>query len=151
MVPQNYQGFGAQAGCMWAWEKKKVESGEIVALKLGDCGKRFILDMYKCIKIMHKDGFNVIVDDVWMDKDLLNKIFAEILNDCKVYFIGVNCDLKILQEREIARNNRVVGSAIGQHELVHQFYEYDFIVDTSQTSSRDCALKIKDYLESDHQ
>jgi len=147
MIPKDYQGFGKKAGCMWAWEKVQGDSGEIVTLKLGDLGEKFVLGVYRCIKMMYQDGFNVIVDDVWMEKELLNKIFADILSDCKVYFIGVNCDLQILQEREIARNNRVVGSTRGQHELVHQFCEYDFVVDTSQTSSRDCALKIKEFID----
>lgn len=31
--------------------------------------------------------------------------------------------------------------------MVHSFYEYGVTIDTSQTSSRDCTLQIKEFVE----
>lgn len=148
MVSSAHQGFGAHAEQMWAWKKSQDSTGkELMELKLGHLGKRYIMAMYTCISQMAHEGFPVIVDDVCMDKALLQKIAAEILSEHTVYFIGVHCSLPVLEERERLRNNRVINSARGQYELVHQGYEYDFTVDTSNTTAHDCAVQIKNYIE----
>lgn len=146
MVPSKYQGFGAKAKQMWCWEKSSDTNGELVKLNMGARGNSYVLGIYECVKIMAKRNFNIIVDDVCLDEKLMKQIAAN-LNQFKIYFVGVMCNLDILEQRERSRGNRVIGSARGQHNVVHSFYEYDVTVDTSQTSSRDCALQIKEFVE----
>lgn len=146
MVPSDYQGLGIKASQMWSWEKTSDNQGELMTLKMSARGKSYILGMYECIEIMTKRSFNVIVDDVCLDADLL-KIIATKLYPLKIYFVGVTCQIHVLEERERLRGNRVINTARDQHDKVHRFYEYDVMVDTSKTSTRDCALQIKAFIE----
>jgi chloramphenicol 3-O phosphotransferase len=146
MVPSNYQGFGVNAAQMWRWEKSFDDYGELMTLKVGPRGQSYVLGMYDCVKVMAERGFNVIVDDVCLDPELLKQCVAK-LRVFKIYFIGVTCQLNVLEERERLRGNRVINSARGQHGVVHRSYEYDLMVDTSQTSACDCALQIKAFVE----
>lgn len=146
MVPSNPQSLGAKSAEMWSWEKSSDDRGELMTLNVSPRGKSYILGMYECVRIMAARGFDIIVDDVCLDVELLQQI-ATMLSQFKVYFIGVTCQLHVLEERERSRGNRIINSARSQHGVVHRFYKYDVTVDTSETSAHDCALHIKTYIE----
>lgn len=146
MVPANYQGLGKNAAQMWSWEKSSDDQGELMTIKVGSRGNSYILGMYECVKIMATRGFNIIIDDVCLDVELLKKIALE-LRQFTTYFIGITCQLTVLEKRERLRGNRLINSARGQHTIVHHSYKYDIIVDTTETSARDCALQIKTFIE----
>lgn len=146
MVPSSKQGFGVKATQMWIWEKSSDSSGALLTLNVGPRGKLYILGMYDCIKIMAERGFNIIIDDVCLDAELMKQIAAN-LNQFKIYFVGVMCRVDILEQREYLRGNRIIGSARGQYDIVHSAYSYDITVDTSETSALDCALQIKEFIE----
>lgn len=144
MAPSNHQCMRATQ--MWSWDKISDDHGTFMKLNVGPRGKTYILTMYECIGLMAKRGFNIIVDDVCLDAVLLKQVAAK-LNTFDVYFVGVTCKLSVLEERERLRGNRVIGSARGQYEVIHSYYDYDLMVDTSETSARDCALQIKAFIE----
>jgi chloramphenicol 3-O phosphotransferase len=144
MVPANIQMHTIND--MWTWNKSYNAHGELMKLNVGQRGKTYILAMYECIELMAHRGFNIIVDDVCLDIDLLKHI-ATTLSSCDVYFIGVYCQLPVLEERERLRGNRVIHSARGQYEIVNHCYEYDTMVDTTETSAHDCALHIKTFID----
>ena len=65
-----------------------------------------------------------------------------------VYFIGVYCDLSILQEREFLRRDRTIGLANDQFDRVHAgTHEYDFTVNSSHKSSFELAQEILDFID----
>ncbi len=146
MVPTNYQGKGKNAAQMWCWEKSTDQQGELMTIKVGPRGNSYILGMYECVKIMATRGFNIIIDDVCLDAELLKQIAQE-LSQFKTYFIGVICQLAVLEQREHLRGNRIINSARGQYNIVHRAYTYDFTVDTTETSAHDCALQIKAFIK----
>ncbi len=150
MVPSTHQHVETTAIEMWNWEQGFDNRGEFLTLNVGPRGKTYILTMYECIGLMAERGFNVIVDDVCLDASLLKQVAAK-LSPFDVYFIGITCQLPILEERELLRGNRIIGSARGQHNVVHSCYEYDLTIDTSKTSTRDCALQIKTFIEKNPQ
>jgi len=84
MVPSKFQGFGAKSAQMWSWEKSFDNKSELLTLKVGPLGKSYILGMYECVEIMAKRSFNVIVDDVCLDAELLKQIATK-LSKFKVY------------------------------------------------------------------
>src|SRR2546428_479887 len=64
----------------------------------------------------------------------------------KVYFIGVKAPLEVLEQRERARGDRVLGRARGQykiHDFVYKHGSYNLEIDTSLHTSQECALIIK--------
>ena len=61
-------------------------------------------------------------------------------------FIGVRCPLAVLEQRERARGDRLVGHARGHAHLVHAHGLYDLEVDTSVAGPEECAEQILRHL-----
>lgn len=83
----------------------------------------------------------VIVDTVAWSLGSLSG-FVEALWDRQVFAIGLHCPLAVLEAREQARNNRSIGLARQQFDLVHKDALYNLEIDTSSMSSDACAEKI---------
>jgi chloramphenicol 3-O-phosphotransferase len=59
-----------------------------------------------------------------------------------VVWVGVRCDPAVAESRELRRPDRTRGVAREQAERVHQGVSYDIVVDTSETSTAECATSI---------
>lgn len=80
------------------------------------------------------------------DKQL--KSYVDKLADHTVYFIGVKCDLAIMQEREYLRRDRALGLSNDQFYRVHTgMREYDFTVDTSNSSVFEVTKEIITFID----
>ena len=64
-----------------------------------------------------------------------------------ILFVGVHCPLEILKEREIARGDRIIGTAEIQFPHVHKGKKYDIEVHTDRTNSYNCASIITDFMK----
>ena len=91
---------------------------------------------------------NLIIDEVLFHEDSL-KSYAENLKHHTVYYIGIFCDLKVMQEREILRRDRSIGLANDQIGRVHQdtLNSYDFKVDTTNISPFEAARQILTFID----
>ena len=78
-----------------------VESG-------AECGKLFSV-MPQFAEMLADRGNNLIIDEVLFDENAL-KAYVHHLKDHTVYYIGVFCDLAVMQEREILRRDRCIWS-----------------------------------------
>ena len=58
-------------------------------------------------------------DEVLFDENAV-KAYAKHLQDHIAYYIGVFCDLEVMQEREILRRDRCIGLSNDQIDRVHQ-------------------------------
>ena len=65
-----------------------------------------------------------------------------------VLSVGVTCPIEILEQRERARGDRVLGRARGLAEVVHSFMSYDVIVETGAMSTPQCVAAVLVALES---
>ena len=96
-------------------------------------------------------GYNLIIDEVFINSNDSNKrlkSYVDKLVDHTVYFIGVKCDMAILQEREYLRQDRMIGMSNNQFDRVHTgTREYDLTVDTSNASVFDVAKEIITFIE----
>ncbi|WP_309709140.1 AAA family ATPase [Armatimonas sp.] len=90
-----------------------------------------------CIAALADCGNCVIVDTVADDKEALVAC-ARLLSKANVLFVGVHCDLVVLEARELARGDRSPGTARRQHERVHTHSHYDIEVDTSTATTAEC-------------
>lgn len=95
-------------------------------------------------------GNNLIIDEVLFDENAL-KACVHHLKDHTVYYIGVFCDLAVMQEREILRRDRCIGLSNDQIDRVHQgvLNSYDFKVDTTAISPFEAARLILKFAD-DH-
>jgi chloramphenicol 3-O phosphotransferase len=86
-------------------------------------------------------GNPVIFDHVLHDRGMFESC-QRAFDGLAVFTVGVFCPLDILEARERARGDRVIGRARGLADVVHSFCDYDVVVDTGRTQLNDCVAEI---------
>lgn len=100
---------------------------------------------HNSIKGLLKAGCRLIIDSAWIDKqeiDNLNKV----LEPFSVLRVGVKCRLSVCEEREKNRGDRAIGLAKSEFPVVHQYMNYDLIVDTTENSPNRAAKEVINHL-----
>ncbi len=127
--------------------------------KLGEPGSRLwqsvfnqmLSGFHHSLAALAAAGNNLIVDHLLMQGVEPHNWLTEcvdVLEPFTVYLIGVHCPLEELQRRERARRDRNEGLAASQIDRVHRHGVYDLEVDTACFSAEQCALTIKQLVES---
>ena len=96
--------------------------------------------------MLAQKGHFIIVDDVSFGKKQVDK-WKELLKGFNVVWIGVNAPLEVLEQREKARGNRILGSARAQFHKVHVDTVYDLEIDTYHSCATENVQKIKLLIE----
>jgi len=123
------------------------ERGPLMSVKSKPTGDKLFGAMPDFAHMLGSRGNNLIIDDVLFDDKQL-KSYVDKLADHTVYFIGVKCDLAIMQEREYLRRDRALGLSNDQFDRVHTgTREYDLTVDTSNTSVFNVAKQIINFID----
>lgn len=91
-------------------------------------------------------GNDVVADYLFSERWRLLDCL-EVLAGYRVVFVGVHCAPDELARRERARGDREAGLALAQYPLVHSHGQYDLECDTTSASPRECATRIKDFLD----
>ncbi len=117
-----------------------------LATESGAMGSRLFSSMHKVIQLLSLEGMNVVADYVMVEPEWVGEC-ARLFSPLPAYFVGVQCPLEVLIQREFARKDRTLGQAEAQFPLVHKDIIYDLVVDTSLLSIEECALKIKEYID----
>jgi chloramphenicol 3-O phosphotransferase len=146
MMPHKYLPFGTKAEEGFRFIPGKNDKGPLMMIEAGQWGKKVFSTLPLTVNLLANHGNNVIVDEVLLsEKDLQNYI-----NACyshKVYFIGVFCDLSIMQEREILRHDRAIGLSNDQLRKVHpEARAYDMKIDATNQTSFVLASSILDFI-----
>jgi chloramphenicol 3-O phosphotransferase len=102
----------------------------IVSIRPTEYGDRLIRGLHASVAALADEGLDVIVDHVlteagWVDH--LERTFA----GRPVVRVAVTCPLAVTEERERARNDRTLGQARAQFDLVHRHLKPDVTLDTS--------------------
>lgn len=124
------------------WQAVTLDDGSAAfKISAGEYGKK-INDAYRQTTAnLAQMGLKLIIDDVTNGNEEL-QLWRILLKPYNVIYVGVLCDAEILQKRETARGNRKIGTAIEQNQRVHRDIEYDFCVDSSNMSAKQCAQAI---------
>jgi chloramphenicol 3-O phosphotransferase len=93
-----------------------------------------------------RSGNDVIVDDVFIDRLWLDAWRKDLVG-LDWLLVGVLAPLKVLEERERIRGNRIAGEARAQFDVIHRGIDYDFTVDTARQSPDECAHAVLAALE----
>lgn len=107
--------------------------------------RRMRAGFHRSVAAMAQAGNDVVVDHLFSEPWRLQDCL-EVLEGLDVVLVGVHCPLEELERREQARGDRTPGMAAKQFQVVHQHGLYDFEVDTSTSSPRECAEAIKEFL-----
>ena len=130
------------------WKNVELPNGEPGKLVVsGDYGRKIEASFRSAIKAILDSGVNLIVDNV-VDGNREILIWKDLLSDYDCCYVGVNCSLKKLIEREKARDERVPGSAAEQYFRTHEGIEYDISVNTGEESVEACASRIISHITS---
>jgi len=117
-----------------------------LAEKAGPVGHDLVSGMHQTIAALSKAGNNVIADHVLVEPAWVQEC-ADLFGDLPAYLVAVRCPLGVLEQREKDRENRTLGQARAQFDLVHAHALYDLEVDTSVSSPEECAQQIKRHIE----
>jgi chloramphenicol 3-O phosphotransferase len=126
----------------------KNDRGPTMRVETGPKGDQLFGIMPDFANLLANRGNNLIIDEVLFD-DVYLKSYINALHNHVVYFVGVFCDLAVMQEREFLRRDRAIGLSNDQIDRVHiGLREYDLIVDTSTASPFKVATQILTFVES---
>lgn len=136
MLPAAYQdhpdAFAFQAG---------VEDGRpVVDIRSGPVGERLMRGMRRSVVALAEAGNDLIVDDVMLGDEMAD--YDALLAGLRVFKVGVTAPLDVLEVREAARGDRLIGLARRQVDRVHAGRAYDLEVDTAAHSPEACAALI---------
>jgi len=112
-----------------------------VSARFGPVFRRLVDGMAPAVRALVEAGNGVIFDHVLHDESMARSLRSS-LAGLDVAMVGVTCDIAILEERERARGDRVLGRARGLVDVVHSFCDYDVMVDTGRQSPDDCVATV---------
>jgi chloramphenicol 3-O phosphotransferase len=111
------------------------------AHELGVYIQPIISGFHKCIVELANTGNNIIVDHVLQEEEWLWEC-ATLLQNADALFVGVQCSLPVLVQRECERGDREIGLAQYQYERVHRHNHYDVEVNTAEYTVEECVQRI---------
>lgn len=149
MLPAAYRDFGAHAARGYYTVKAGSNAhGPTMHIAKGPLSERAFAVLPSIAKVLVDAGNDLIIDEVLLEEESFEAYRASLCHTT-LYFIGVMCDLSVMQEREILRQDRLVGMAADQVTRVHKAkHPYDLIVDTTCQSAFACAREILDFIDS---
>jgi len=112
-----------------------------VTAKFGPVFRRLLDSMAPAVRALVDGGNPVIFDHVLHDAVMYESCRTAFAG-LDVFSVGVFCPVEILEQRERARGDRVLGRARGLAEVVHTFMAYDLKVDTAAGRPLACAEAI---------
>lgn len=124
------------------------ERGPTMHVESGPEGGKLFSVMPQFAEMLADRKNNLIIDEVLLDEEALKR-YAHHLKAHTVYYIGVFCDLAVMQEREVLRRDRCIGLSNDQIDRVHQgvLNSYDFKVDTTAISPFEAARLILKFID----
>ena len=124
----------------------KNSSGPLMSVVSNPEGNKLFGVMADFSLLLANRSNNPIIDEILFDDAL--KPYLEKLSEHTVYFVGVKCDLHVMQEREFLRRDRALGLASDQIDGVRNgTREYDLTVDTSNAPVFKIASEILDFIK----
>jgi chloramphenicol 3-O phosphotransferase len=133
-VDERWMEHGPRASEGFSWR----EDGTIVP---GTVGRRLAAGMRAAVAACARQGNDILVDDVFIDRDWLDGWRRELAGlDWRL--VGVLAALPELEERERTRGNRIIGEARAQVDVIHHGIKYDLTVDTVSQSPEECARAV---------
>ena len=112
-----------------------------MSAKFGPVLRQILSAMAPAVRTLIDHGNPVIFDHVLHDRAMYES-YLQASSGLDVFTVGVTCPLDILEMRERARGDRVLGRARGLAEVVHTFCSYDTVVDTGAMSTEGCVRQV---------
>ncbi len=126
----------------------EVDGRPTISVKTGQVAENALSGMRHAAAAMAGQGNSLIIDEVFFgdrDNGFCNPVaeYRRLLAPYTLKMVGVFAPLDVIEAREAARGDRVVGMARWQFNEVHQGMRYDLEIDASTATPEDCAGQIK--------
>ena len=123
-----------------------VEGKEAVKLHVGPLGRKVIAGMHQTLAAYAEVGNNIIVDYILYDQEWFPEL-VKALESVKVYYVGLQYPLEVLEQREKQRANSPVGHSRSHYKQVHHYSKYDLVLNDYNLSPEKLAEIIANYIE----
>jgi chloramphenicol 3-O phosphotransferase len=133
--------IGGPAAAGFSWVPVTVDGQPAFDVVPGPLGLAMIKASHAYWAACALAGLDQVIDDVWLVADQPVGLRSA-LPAADTLWVGVHCPLVIAEQRERERGDRIVGTARGQHGMVHTFRDYDLDLDTSVATPQECAAAI---------
>jgi chloramphenicol 3-O phosphotransferase len=110
-------------------------------MRMGEVGRALLRAYRASVGAMAREGINVIVDDSMLREEEWVS-WQQATDGLDVLWVRVHLDLGVVEARERARPDRVLGMARWQYDLVHRFATYDVEVDTGALGPDEAAAVV---------
>ena len=144
-MASQYRGMNSQIGEPGARGLNVVPvqtpNGVVTELRFGDVGRRMLNAMHRAAAAFAASGVDVVLDDLLLEPVFLHD-YLDALDGLAVTFVGVQCDLPTLNQREAGRPGRFPGTAAAHFAQLHEHCLYDVEVDTAAHLPRECAARV---------
>jgi chloramphenicol 3-O phosphotransferase len=143
LVSQSKQffAFGGRVAAGFSWFPVTIDGQAAFDVVPGPLGMAMLKASHAYWAACADAGLDQVIDDVWLVPDQPAGL-KDALAAADPLWVGVQCPLAIVEQRERDRGDRIVGTARGQYARVHTFREYDVNVDTSVAAPAQCAEAI---------
>ena len=91
---------------------------------------RMIRGYHAAAAALLKTGNRLIIDNA-TSREAWREDLVQNLTGFSVFWVGVFCELAVVQAREEARGDRAIGTAEREFSTVHRGFSYDLEVDTT--------------------
>jgi chloramphenicol 3-O phosphotransferase len=125
------------------FDAEEVQGRPHVVIGSGPVVARAMRGMRHAVAAMAAQGNNLIVDEVMLGENKVRD-YRTLLSGFALRFVGLFAPLEVLEARERARGDRMVGLARWQFDRVHLGMTYDLEIDTSTKTPEACARLICD-------
>lgn len=123
------------------FETVQQEGKPSVVIRSGPVAERTFRGMRHAITAMAQEGNSLIVDDVMLEDEMTE--YKALLAGFTLHLVGVFAPLDVLEARERARGDRLIGLARWQYDRVHRGKTYDLELHTDSATPMECAERIK--------
>ncbi|HEX2120711.1 MAG TPA: AAA family ATPase [Thermoanaerobaculia bacterium] len=96
---------------------------------------------YACVRELAALGHDLVIDHAVTSRATAELLRAAVESH-RTLLVGLDCPLPVLVERERARSDRMPGLAAAQCDRIHQWLEYDLVIDTSRVDAGEAARRI---------
>jgi chloramphenicol 3-O phosphotransferase len=96
---------------------------------------QFFDGFHRCLPVLAEAENNLVVEHIVETMDWMDQL-VRLLGHLDVFFVGIHCPLPELERRERERDDRRMGSAKEDFDVIHTFALYDTEVDGTRPVDR---------------
>ncbi|HEX6099987.1 MAG TPA: AAA family ATPase [Thermoanaerobaculia bacterium] len=102
---------------------------------------------YACVRELAGLGHDLVIDHAITSREEV-EMLVDSVRGHRTLLVGLECAVEVLDARERGRGDRRPGLAAAQAGRVHQWLEYDVVIDTSASGPDQAAREILSALQS---